>query len=295
MVREALADVLLDRAVWTHARLTTARQYGVDLHEETITQDLLLDIAHALPDLHIKTYTRAQEARIGSDWQWDWWFGGYRWFGLRLQAKRLKYIRRNVLGYDLGYRVGQRRNRQVDLLTDGARRDGMDAAYVLYNGPDLDLKFDWRCHRLPASAPFFGVSVLPAEVARRLADANTRDVGTVGGHSRPWSCLAACNPFGGCPNSHGSWQARPPHDWPEGGERNLAEQVAASFHRIAMQSGYSQDWGPRQEQQLYERVQDATTPDSGQYIYRLLESHNIAAVPQYVMAVTIFDATRHQA
>jgi hypothetical protein len=292
MVREAFADVLLDRAVWTHARLTAGRQHGVDLHEETITQDLLLDIAQALPDLHVKTYTRAQEARIGGDWQWDWWFGGYRWFGLRLQAKRLKHIRRNVLGYDLGYRVGSRRTRQVDLLTDGARRDGMDAAYVLYNGPDLDLKFDWICRRLPASAPFFGVALLPADVARQLADANTRDLATVASHSRPWSCLATCNPFGGCSGSHGPWRPWPPYDWPESMERDLAEQIAAGFHRIAMQSRYGQDWGPRQEQRLYERVQTATNPDRRQYIYQLLESGDIGAVPRHVMAVTIFDGTR---
>ncbi len=193
MMREALADVLLDRALWTHSRLTAGRRHGVDLHEETITQNLLLDIAHALPDLHVKTFTRAQEARIGGDWQWDWWFCGHRWFGLRLQAKRLKHIRRNVLGYDLGYRVGSRRTRQVDLLTDEARRDGMDAAYVLYNGPDLDLKFDWICRRLPASAPFFGVAILPAEVARQLADANTRDLATVASRSRPPPTPTAAN------------------------------------------------------------------------------------------------------
>ncbi|MFC0526111.1 hypothetical protein [Phytohabitans kaempferiae] len=293
LMREALADVLLDRAVWTHARLTAGRQHGVDLHEETITQDLLLDIARALPDLQIKTYTRAQEARIGGDWQWDWWFGGYRWFGLRLQAKRLKRIRRKGLGYDLGYRVGARRTRQVDLLTEGARRDNMDAAYVLYNGPDLDLTFDWVCHRLPASAPFFGVSILPAEVARQLADANTRDLATVAGHARPWSCLATC-PFGGCTNQ-GPWRRWPPDDWPDGVERDLAEQVAASFHRIAMQSRYRQDWGPQQEQRLYQRVQAATTPDRNQYIHQLLDTGNIAAAPRQVMAVTIFDETRRRA
>jgi hypothetical protein len=293
LVREAFADVLLDRAVWTHARLSAGRRLGVDLHEETITQDLLLDIAQALPGLHVQTFTRAQEARIGSDWQWDWWFGGYRWFGLRLQAKRLKRISRGVFGYDLTYRVGARRARQVDVLTDSARRDGMDAAYVLYNGPDLDLKFAWECRHLPTSAPFFGVSLLPAETALRLADANTRDLATVGSKSRPWSCLAMCDPVGGCPSGSRPWRPRPP--WPGDDENDLAEWVATSFHRIAMQQRYEQDWGERQEQRLRARVRTATSADRGQYVHSLLESGDVARyVPARVMAVTIFDPTNRR-
>jgi hypothetical protein len=45
MVREALTDVFMDRAAWTHARLQSGRDLGVELHEETITQDLQLDIS----------------------------------------------------------------------------------------------------------------------------------------------------------------------------------------------------------------------------------------------------------
>ena len=74
-------------------------------------------------------------------------------------------------------------------------------------------------------------------------------------------------------------------------EGDFAEQMAACFHRIAMQSRNGQDSGPRQERQLYDRVEAATAPDRGQYIYRLLQSGDIAAVLRHIMAVTIFDAT----
>jgi hypothetical protein len=64
---------------------------------------------------------------------------------------------------------------------------------VLYNGPDLDIsKFAWRCHRLPPSAAFFGVSLLPAVVARDLVNDGTVDFAIVGARARPWSCLTSC-------------------------------------------------------------------------------------------------------
>jgi hypothetical protein len=73
ITREALEDVLIDRAAWTHARLSAGRQHRVELRE-TITQDLLLDICTALPALSVQAYTTRQEAGNGADWQWEWWF-----------------------------------------------------------------------------------------------------------------------------------------------------------------------------------------------------------------------------
>ena len=45
----------MDRAAWTHARLQSGRDLGVELHEETITQDLQLDISAALPAMMVRT------------------------------------------------------------------------------------------------------------------------------------------------------------------------------------------------------------------------------------------------
>jgi Family of unknown function (DUF6615) len=293
MVREALVDVLLDRAAWTHARLDAGRRHGVELHEETITQDLLLDIAQALPGLVVRTFTRMQESRLGADWQWDWWFHGYRWFGLRLQAKRLKLLKSGVLGYDLGYLVGRQKRRQVDLLIDGARGDGLEAAYVLYNGPDLDLKFDWLCRSMPPSPAFFGVSVLPAAVARLLVNAKTVDLPAVGRHSRPWSCLVDCDPFGGCLRRHDSWPPWPPYPPWEPIELDLATWVASSFYRLVLQQRYGNEWGTRQENALRQRVDRSIRAEAPEYVYGLLDAPNDVdrVMPPGVRAVTIVDTT----
>lgn len=91
-MRAALEDVLIDRAAWVYARLKAGHHHQVELHEETLTQDLLLDISAALPAMRVTTFTRKQESLNGADWQWDLWFEGQGWFGLRMQAKRLKAL-----------------------------------------------------------------------------------------------------------------------------------------------------------------------------------------------------------
>jgi hypothetical protein len=86
VTRKALEDVLAQCARLTHIRLSDGRRNGVELHEETITQDLLLDIAMAMPAMTVTTFTKHREARNGADWQWEWWCEGSQWFGLRVQA-----------------------------------------------------------------------------------------------------------------------------------------------------------------------------------------------------------------
>jgi hypothetical protein len=190
VTRKALEDVLIQRARWTHTRLSDGSRKGVELHEETITQDLLLDIAMAMPAMTVETFTKRQEARNGADWQWEWWFEGRQWFGLRVQAKRLKRLNSRRLGYDLGYKSGK----QLDLLISDAAHSGLRAAYVLYNGLELDLSaFGSGCGRLPREPESFGVTLLPASVAKELVEQGRDDFATVAGVSRPWSCLAGCH------------------------------------------------------------------------------------------------------
>lgn len=190
VTRKALEDVLIDRGRWTHTRLSDGSRKGVELHEETVTQDLLLDIAMAMPAMAVETFTKRQEARNGADWQWEWWFEGRQWFGLRVQAKRLKRLKSGRFGYDLGYRSGK----QLDLLISDAARSGLRAAYVLYNGRELDLSaVGGGCDLLPWEPESFGVTLLPASVAKKLVEHGRDDFATVAGFSRPWSCLAGCH------------------------------------------------------------------------------------------------------
>lgn len=107
VTRRALDEVLINCAGWTYTCLSDGRRNRVELHEETITQDLLLDIAIAMPAMTVKAFTKRQEGRNGADWQWEWWFEGRQWFGLRVQAKRLKLLKSGRFGYDLGLPVRQ--------------------------------------------------------------------------------------------------------------------------------------------------------------------------------------------
>jgi Family of unknown function (DUF6615) len=289
MMRGALADVLINRAAWTHARLQAGRNYGVELHEETITQDLLLDISAALPAMSVRTFTKRKEARNGADWQWEWWFEGQRWFGLRVQAKRLKMLRSQRLVYDLGYRVGSKRQRQVDLLLEDACADGLQAAYVLYNGPDLDIsKFTWGCRRLPPSPAFFGVSLLPAAIARELVDARTVELATVGARSRPWWCLVSCNSSAGCDRSWWSETSSPAH--PGNDSEDLAWWVALSFSRIEMQARRTEEPDADLGLRFIPRLLPGLREGPPSYVADLLAQNLLAddVLPPRVGALTVF-------
>lgn len=66
VTRRALEEVLINRARWTCTRLSDGRRNRVELHEETITQDLLLDVAMAMPAMTVKTFTKRQEGQNGT-------------------------------------------------------------------------------------------------------------------------------------------------------------------------------------------------------------------------------------
>jgi hypothetical protein len=290
MVREALTDVLMDRAAWTHARLQSGRDLGVELHEETITQDLQLDISAALPAMMVRTFTKRQEARTGADWQWEWWFEGRQWFGLRVQAKRLKRLPSGQLGYDLGYQRGGNQ-RQIDLLIDDARRARVPAAYVLYNGPDLDIsKFTWGCHRLPPSPAFFGVSLLPAMVARDLVNAGTVDFTTVGARSRPWSCLASCD-WPECHPFQRPEKTSPAH--PADRSDDLSWRTALSYFHIQEQARLAGELDAEQESASVPRQLPGLRDLPPPYVADFLAQDLLAdgAFPRRVGALTIFRAT----
>lgn len=202
------------------------------------------------------------------------------------------------MGYDLGYRVGRERKRQIDLLMAGAAQDGLEAAYVLYNGPDLHLKFPWLCRRLPPSAPFFGVSVLPAVAARHLLDRKATTLLAVAGHSRPWSCLMTCDPNGGCGTSAATPYQRQPDRWRledlggriEAASYDLAYWVAVSFRRMTEQFRYGGAWSDVRERQLHDDVAEDPRREPPAYVYRLLGREGATVpIPGNVRAVTIVD------
>lgn len=192
------ARVLLDRSVWVYRRLEAGQRHHINLQEETITEDLLLDIAIAAPGLLVRQFTKPQEGRNGADWEWEWWFGGERWFGVRIQAKKLRRDAANTdPSYHLDYHVGGNPNNelQLDRLRRQAREDGIAAVYVFYNGPELaELPIPWSCERLSENDEAFGVSYLSAEVVDQFVREGSHDPRTVASASRPWPCLVNCPP-----------------------------------------------------------------------------------------------------
>jgi hypothetical protein len=193
--RELIGRALKAKAGWVNSRLTEAARLGTPFSEETITETLLLDLRLELGRrLAVTPFTRYQESHVtGADW--EWWFCdgiGRRMYGMRLQAKKLKLVS-GMPAYDFAYKPRKRKERQVDRLLANAHEAGLPAAYVLYNGPELDLKlFPWNCCTELPSASVFGVSMISATGARRLADSGQMTLADAGGLSLPWSCCALC-------------------------------------------------------------------------------------------------------
>lgn len=193
--REVIGAALKKKAGWVHGRLTDAARLGTPFGEETITETLLLDLRLELGRrLAVTPFTKYQESRVtGADW--EWWFCdgiGRRMYGMRVQAKKLKLVN-GVPSYDFAYKPKKSKMRQIDRLLANARDVGLPAVYTLYNGPELDLNtFPWSCCREAPSAEVFGVSLLSAAGARRLADVGRTSLADVGGMSLPWSCSALC-------------------------------------------------------------------------------------------------------
>lgn len=235
--RETVGQALREKAGWVHDRLKLADSNSVPMSEETVTETLLLDLRLTLgAHLEVDAFTKYQEShRTGADW--EWWFSdgvGQRMFGMRVQAKKLK-IKSGTPYYDFAYKPKLSSLRQVDRLIAAADRDGIPAVYAMYNGPELDLSsFIWVCCNELPSDGVFGVSLLSAEAARRLADQGNTSLAQVGALSRPWSCAALC------PTNLRLDEASP--FWPEGGPDSIGLYAADLVTELL-----SQEAEPRRE------------------------------------------------
>lgn len=119
----------LSRRTWTD--LSDGMTHRLELNEESITDYLLLELQRRHPGVTTVKFTKIQEShRSGADWQW--WFGSNgRWFGMRVQAKRLNTRR---MRYDhLGYRTSPKHPRQIDRLIGDALANGLAPLYCFYN------------------------------------------------------------------------------------------------------------------------------------------------------------------
>lgn len=242
IARQAIGHALRDKAAWVHGRLSLADAYSVPTGEETITETILLDLRLELgPYIEVEPFTKYQESRrTGADW--EWWFSdgaGQRMYGMRVQAKRLK-VKAGTPQYDFGYKPRFSKLRQVDRLVQAAARDGLPAVYALYNGPELDLSaFEWTCCTEPKSEGVFGVSMLSADAALRLADTGDTSLAQTGSLSRPWSCAALC------PTKLRIAEALP--FWPPGGPDSLSLYAADLVTDLIAQEADARQESSRQQ------------------------------------------------
>jgi hypothetical protein len=67
-----------------------AERIGLQLNEETITETLLFRLAkrHRHSGLRVRAFSKPEEKKSGSDWEW-WFVQGGSGVGLRVQAKRI--------------------------------------------------------------------------------------------------------------------------------------------------------------------------------------------------------------
>lgn len=142
--------------------------------------------------------------------------------------------------------------------------------------------FAWGCGRLPEREALFGVSLLPALAAQRLAYERKLELAHAGELSRPWSCLAACA-SAACSQELLSDHYDP--DSHEGWADTLAMRVALSFHSLQLQSLHldlSMAGLPPASPQLPERPPP--------YVRALLDAKTGSAVrlPSRVGAATVF-------
>ena len=96
--------------------------------EETITESNLLELRRRHWDVvHIRTFSRHCESKIGSDWEW-YIVGRRRTLKMRVQAKR---VQRNAV-LKITHKVTRSGRQQRDLLIQTAKADGMRPMYCIY-------------------------------------------------------------------------------------------------------------------------------------------------------------------
>jgi hypothetical protein len=221
-----------------HQQMLDGKALGVEQHEETLTESLLLELSRGSSYVKVRTYSKAEESRTtGADWAW-WWEGERRWFGALVQAKRLDP---RTGRYNFGYRpTPSPRNaapqRQIDLLMDAARSLDLPPLYVLYNGPGFTMDpGQWSCDEIPFDPSAMGAAILPAAVAAWLIGLDATDQVSVSDLARPLPCHICpqrCSSFDALtwylwsPVSAANELLGFPNDTPEA---DLAFRAAASY------------------------------------------------------------------
>ena len=123
---------------------------SISYGEETITESNLLEIRRRHPEhVYIQTFSKAQEALTGADWEWRI-IGRKRTAKMRVQAKRIQC--NDILR--IKHKVASSGKQQRQLLIDGAIDDNMKPVYCILSSSHKwsilqctsDRKRGYLCH-----------------------------------------------------------------------------------------------------------------------------------------------------
>lgn len=182
MTTPSLCDTFLE--LGTAVSQNLAQSYGchISYGEETITESCLLEIWRRHKAIvTIKTFTKAQEAKNGADWEWNL-IGKTYTLKMRVQAKRLRKGAKKISGL-LNYKAKSAPHPQVDMLISRAASQNLMPVFCLYS-PEKSRK-TWSASSMPS--PFEAGCLMGDATKIKAAAAN--DLASLEKLTVPWHHL----------------------------------------------------------------------------------------------------------
>jgi hypothetical protein len=179
--------------------LRKGERAGVRLAEETITNLVLVNLSlHRSSGFDIRGYSKADEARLGADW--EMWLVGYtgRLLGFRVQAK--VYNPATASFDHLHYRKDASSPYQCDTLIAKAHSSWPVRVplYALYSRAPHFALARWPCGSFSQRQELLSCAIVHARTVQKLRLAGgAKRLIDVAPHLRPWHCLVCCSGFGG--------------------------------------------------------------------------------------------------
>jgi hypothetical protein len=185
---------LIQQAHWIYGRRQTAKAFGFPFSEETVTETILLNLASGFARrFHIIPFNKAQEGKIGADWEWCIYDDvNHRYLQFLVQAKVLDNHDKEYAHIDR--HIGNTTVRQIDRLAQTSHRRNVPAIYAFYNHLDDPARIPTSQCACSACQACWGASVAPLSGVKAALPDKSFD--TLSKISFPWKCLL-CSASGG--------------------------------------------------------------------------------------------------
>lgn len=165
----------LAKRVWRD--MSKAKKHNVSFYEETITQNLLLElVSKRIGKVETKAFTKAEEKTNGADWE-IWFCGRTRGISIRFQAKRL-----NEKSGKYGALDGN--DQQLETFKCMAIKDKVIPLYLFYNHSGIK-----KGSSTGSSNNLWGCTVAPVEVIPNINAPSPSDIDPM----FPWHVIF-CHP-----------------------------------------------------------------------------------------------------